>query len=79
MKLKKEEEEKLDKQYGYSACCRKKKIKLTQAQRDERKMAAWTSRVKKKKTDTQYKSSRKQGWQGEPEPYSTIEIEIPTI
>ena len=42
-------------------------------------MAAWTARVKKKKTDTQYKASRKQGWQGEPEPYSTIEIEIPTF
>lgn len=34
--------------------------------------------MKKKKSDNHYKKATKQGWQGEPEPYSVIEIEMPT-
>ena len=40
-------------------------------------MSIWTARVKKKKSDNHYKKASKQGWQGEPEPYSAIEIEMP--
>lgn len=63
--------------YVYCGCFRKKKQKLTNAQREERKKSLWASRVKKKRTDNHYKKATKQGWQGEPEPYSAIQIEMP--
>lgn len=58
-------------------CLKKKKVKLTEAQKEERRSALWTMRVKSKKSDNHYKKATKQGWQGEPEPYSAKIIETP--
>ena len=33
--------------------------------------------MKLKKKDNHYRKATKQGWQGEPEPYSTVEIQLP--
>ena len=63
--------------YMYCGCCRKKKVKLNPAQKAVRKFAAWNKRVKDKKKDNNYRKTSKQGWQSEPEAYSTTKIEMP--